>query len=255
MDSMMGTNTLSVKNLFARSIAVIAILALCTSSPTECAAVQFGFLVADSDQDSDDLALNSEAEQDEESENNDQDTVDDDNLFGSDLDRNRNPEAGVFPEVTDGRFILPPLEAITTATDKIGNGRTPDSFREELNANRVPLPESAGERGIPWNWSVAQWEASNNFSYPLYFEDRMLERHGHAKWGYLQPAASGVRFVGSMVALPYLTTVKAPCDCEYKLGHYRSGSCAPVMLQRPPWERCAAVVEALAIGGGIAIFP
>ncbi len=102
---------------------------------------------------------------------------------------------------------------------------------------------------------MSQWAASNTFSYPLYFEDRMLERHGQNRWGYLQPAMSGVRFFSTVPMLPYLMTVNKPCDCEYKLGHYRAGTCAPTMIQRPPLERRAVVAEALFLGGGIAIFP
>ncbi len=55
--------------------------------------------------------------------------------------------------------------------------------------------------------------------------------------------------------VPPLPSAVGTCDCEYKLGHYRAGSCAPVMIQRPPLERRAVVAEALFLGGGIAIFP
>jgi len=159
------------------------------------------------------------------------------------------------PEIANGRFVLPPLVVETTATDEIGNGRTPESFRDEQPVVLTPLPESAGERLPSWNWSIAEWSAPNTFFYPLYFEDRMLERHGHVRYGCFQPAASAVRFVGSAVMLPYLATIDQPCDCDYTLGYYRSGSCAPPLLQRPPYERRAALAEAVWLGGALAIFP
>lgn len=159
------------------------------------------------------------------------------------------------PEIVGGRYQLPPLMVETIAMDEIGNGRTPESFRADQPVVQTPLPESASERVPSWNWSLAQWAAPNTFFYPLYFEDRMLERHGHLRFGCLQPAAAATRFVGSAIMLPYLATVDPPCDCEYSLGYYRSGSCAPPLLQRPPYERRAAIAEAVWMGGAIAIFP
>lgn len=159
------------------------------------------------------------------------------------------------PQLVGGRFQLPPLGVETTATDEVGNGRLPDSFREESPIVYQPLPESAGARVPTWNWSIAEWAAPETFSYPLYFEDRMLERHGHLRFGHLQPAAAATRFVGSAIMLPYLATIDPPCDCDYTLGYLRSGSCAPPLLQRPPYECRAAIAEAVWLGGAIAIFP
>jgi hypothetical protein len=159
------------------------------------------------------------------------------------------------PLVDDGRFVLPTLIAATTETKDIGNGRTPEGFRAGEQSPTRLLPESAQQRQDTWQRTVGQWAAANTFSHPRYFEDRMLERHGHERCHYLQPLVSGARFFSQIPMLPYLATVRPPCDCEYTLGYYRSGSCAPPLLQRPPYERTAVAVEAAAIAGAIIAFP
>lgn len=160
-----------------------------------------------------------------------------------------------IPSVKEGRFELPPLMAATTDTSEIGNGRLPDGFRVDDPAPLRPLPESASERGFQESWAVRDWAAPNTFSNPRYFEDRMLERHGHDRWGHLQPLASGARFFGTLPMLPYLMTVKSPWDTEYTMGYFRSGSRTPGFLQRPPWERRAAIAEGVAIAGGVIALP
>ena len=159
------------------------------------------------------------------------------------------------PTVLDGRFVLPMLIAPTIDTSEIGNGRLPDGFRGDEEPVLQPLPESGQGRTENWNWTVANWSAANTFSYPRYFEDRMLERHGHERCGHFQPLASGARFFATVPMLPYLMTLRDPCDCESTLGYYRSGSCAPAMLQRPPRDRRAVIAEAAAVAGAIIVLP
>jgi len=159
------------------------------------------------------------------------------------------------PRVQEGRFILPDLIAPSIDMSEIGNQRMPEGFRTEDEELEQWLPESAQQRGEPWQWTVSQWAAANTFSHPRYFEDRMLERHGHERFPYLQPFVSGARFFATVPMLPYLMTVRDPFDYEYTLGYYRSGSRAPVMLQRPPYEKKAALVEAAAIAGAIIAIP
>jgi len=163
--------------------------------------------------------------------------------------------AEIIPEVIDGHFRMPRLLAPSIATDDIGNGRTPTSYRDQSDVPVERLPESASERGVIWNWTVCNWAAANTFSNPRYFEDRMLERHGHQRFGKFQPLASGARFFATVPMLPYLMTVREPCDQEYTLGYYRAGSRTPAFLQRPPYERRAVVAESAAIAGAIIAFP
>ena len=152
------------------------------------------------------------------------------------------------------------LQAISTSTHEIGNGSTPKGLATQTQRRMTALPESGtdrilGEDAMGWSWTVARWEAANTFSNPRYFEDRMLERHGHQRSCYLQPAISGARFFGSIAMLPYLMSISPPCECEYTLGYYRSGSCAPRLAQRPPRDRRAILTEAAAVTSGILIFP
>ncbi|QDT09976.1 hypothetical protein [Planctomycetes bacterium K23_9] len=183
---------------------------------------------------------------------NDDEDGDDEDQFSSELTDQR------ISHLDNGRFELPALVAPKTATDLVGNGRVPDGFQGDVVSPSVLLPESGNERNldaVPWNWAVSHWAAANTFSNPRYFEDRMLERHGHERIPELQPFVSGARFFATVPMLPYLMTLSDPCECESTLGYFRSGSCAPVLHQQPPWDAKAAFVEAVAIGSAIAIFP
>jgi len=162
---------------------------------------------------------------------------------------------GRQPEVVNGRFTLPDLSAASTNTSDVGNGRTPDGFRGDSPAPLVPLPESGAERLGSWTWSLRTWAAPNTFSNPRYFEDRMLERHGHERCPHLTPLLAGARFFGTVPMLPYLATVQHPCECEYTLGYFRTGNCVPAYLQRPPYERKAVIAEAAAVTAGVLIIP
>ncbi len=118
----------------------------------------------------------------------------------------------------------------------------------------IPMPEG-GDRKDPWVVSNYMWQANNTFSHPLYFEDVMLERHGHQLCPELQPALAGARFFATFPALPYLMTIRPPKSSEYMLGHYTPGTAAPCLVQRPPWQRKAAVVEGAAVAGAILAIP
>lgn len=177
---------------------------------------------------------------------------------GGDIDDevgSRSIFAGRRTELVKGRLQLPPIAALTTDTDEIGNGELPLGFRQGAVSPVIPLPESGINRELPWQWSERYWAAADTFSHPLFFEDRMLERHGHQRHPFLQPLVSGGRFLAQGVALPYLATVSPPCECEYTLGYYRAGSCAPALKQRPPYQRNAAVAQAVTVVGAVAIFP
>ncbi len=254
----MGTPYLHASTLAASLRATLLLLLISAISTTACWAVEFGFLVDSFVADPDDsLELTAEPA-DDDPETEDEGSGDDADDAGQDMMESDGPQSNadrLVPAVMGGRFQLPPLVAKTVATEQIGNGKTPDNFRQDQPINLVALPESGTDRGQPWHWSVVQWEAPNAFSYPLYFEDRMLERHGHIRFGHWQPVASGARFFATIPMLPYLMTIKSPCDPEYKLGHFRSGSAAPAVIQRPPLERRAVVAESLFLGGAIGIFP
>ena len=91
-----------------------------------------------------------------------------------------------------------------------------------------------------------RWTAANTCHNPLYFEQPAVERYGHSV-GFLQPVLSGAQFLLTVPALPYLMAIDPVNECEYSLGHYRPGSCAPYMWNPVPFTLRAAIVE-----GGVA---
>lgn len=165
------------------------------------------------------------------------------------------PRRGV-PEVVDGRYLLPPLEPLSTRTDNVGeDGRVPEGYQDQQAVAVIPLPEDAQGRFLDWDWAVSNWAAANTFSYPLYFQDRMLERHGHQRYVCAQPLVSGFRFFATVPSLPYLMAVSPPCECEYTMGYFRAGSCVYPYLQRPPCDRRGVIAESAAVAGAVLAFP
>ncbi|WP_200836798.1 hypothetical protein [Rubripirellula obstinata] len=214
----------------------------------------------DEDQD-EDLDEDEDSEDDEDLEDDedeeDEEEEEEDGILGSQATES-------LPTVSGGRFNIPMIAAVSTATSDVGNGSTPDGFRTDAPRPLAPLPELASERrsigqdsgyDASWTWSVGRWAAANTFSNPRYFEDVMLERHGHQRWGHLQPVASGIRFFTTIPMLPYKMAIKPPCECEYTMGYYRTGSCAPALYQRPPWDRKAILAESAAVATGMILIP
>jgi hypothetical protein len=162
-------------------------------------------------------------------------------------------------EVTEEGLQIPNLIAPTVSVAGIGDEQVPENIGLAALRDKLPLPETAAERatGQAADWSLTAyfWQAPNTFSHPLYFEDVMLERHGLERHRALQPLVSGARFFGTLPMLPYLMTVRPACDFDYHLGYFRPGSCAPALLQRPPYERRAAAVQAATTAGAILLFP
>lgn len=209
------------------------------------------------DLDDDETDSDDEANSDDDDDFDSEDLDDEDGILGSQATES-------LPTVSGGRFNIPTIAAVSTATGDVGNGSTPDGFRSDSPRPLAPLPELASERraigqnsgfDASWNWSVTRWAAANTFSNPRYFEDVMLERHGHERWGRLQPVASGIRFFTTIPMLPYKMAIKPPCECEYTMGYYRTGSCAPALYQRPPWDRKAILAESAAVATGMILIP
>ncbi|MEL6894824.1 MAG: hypothetical protein AAFP90_01835 [Planctomycetota bacterium] len=68
-------------------------------------------------------------------------------------------------------------------------------------------------------------------------------------------ASSGARFFGSVPLLPYKMALQHPCECEYTMGNFRTGSCAPMLLQRLPRDRRAIATSAIVTAGAVVAFP
>lgn len=150
-------------------------------------------------------------------------------------------------------LTIPPLMVPTTDISVVGS-KQPEDIGGQAFSQEKTLPEGF-DRSETWALTAYFWHAPNTFSHPLFFEDVMLERHGHERFPCLQPFVSGGRFFATIPALPYLAAVRDPWDCDYHLGHYRPGTCAPLLRQRPPYERRAAIIQAGATAGAIIAFP
>lgn len=103
--------------------------------------------------------------------------------------------------------------------------------------------------------STVQWKASGASHKPLYFEEIQLERYGHEAGPVLQPLVSTVHFFGNIAVLPYKMGIHPPHECQYSLGYFRPGNCAPYMLQPIPWSLRGALTQAGAVTGAAALIP
>lgn len=128
--------------------------------------------------------------------------------------------------------------------DGIGTGVLPGADLPQVDHSPLFLPDGVG-RGA--TFKCVHWRPSQVCHFPLYFEDAMLERHGHVRFGHLQPWASGVKFFSTITLLPYLKTLQPGREGRYALGHYRPGTCAPKLKDHLPWDSRAAVVETLSM--------
>ena len=118
----------------------------------------------------------------------------------------------------------------------------------------------AGHREIDvysrgWMPSVVAWHASALCHKPLYFEQVQHERYGHSAGPIRQPFVDGAHFFGSAILLPYKMALDPPWECEYVLGYYRPGSCAPYHIPPFPFSPRAAMAQAGFVVGGIYIMP
>ncbi len=136
------------------------------------------------------------------------------------------------------------IPVVNISMEGVGIGLLPEGVDRDKNLQPTYLP-TGEERGA--TYKVAQWQPSMICHYPLYFEDAMLERHGHVRFGCFQSLAAGAKFFGTLPLIPYLSTLKPKHECQYALGHYRAGSDAPLVRDHLPWDRQAAVVEALTL--------
>ncbi len=122
------------------------------------------------------------------------------------------------------------------------------------------IPERCGTgydpfRGRNFVPSTVQWAASGLCHKPLYFEQVQLERYGHEIGPVLQPLVSTAHFFGNIALLPYKMGIHPPNECQYALGYFRPGNCAPYMIQPMPWSLRGAAVQAAVVTGGAALIP
>ncbi len=169
---------------------------------------------------------------------------DDDKVKGNkEAANNANTGKGITPVQSGGLRLS--VDRVNISTVTIGTGQLPEDTAAKRSVASSPLLDGQS-RGI-----VAQqvnWRPAAICHLPLYFEDAMLERHGHVRWGCAQPIVSGTKFLATIPLLPYISTLQPPCQPRYTLGHFRPGNCAPALKDHLPWDRRAATVEVVSLG-------
>ena len=122
----------------------------------------------------------------------------------------------------------------------------------------LPVTCSIDDRSFPRRDFVdttVTWKASGACHKPLYFEDIQLERYGH-EWGPIaQPVISTAHFFGDVLVLPYKMGIHPMNECQYSLGHYRPGSCAPWTIGPVPISLRGALLQATVITGAALALP
>jgi hypothetical protein len=122
------------------------------------------------------------------------------------------------------------------------------------------LPRTCGvaDRGNvyrSWHPMTYAYTASSVCHKPLYFENIQLERYGHSHGPLLQPIHSVAHFFVRLATLPYHTALHPANECEYPLGLYRPGDCAPWLKDPIPFSLSGFRRQALVTGGWIGILP
>lgn len=155
---------------------------------------------------------------------------------------------------------------IVTVTDEAGREVAQLSL-QELGESELcyvtaywRLPTECGLGGIrsaQRNWipSTFAWTASGLCHKPLYFEEVQLERYGHTAGPLRQPFISGAHFFLNIAALPYNMAINPPHECQYALGYYRPGNCAPYMIPPIPLSLRGAAAQTTAVLGGVYLIP
>lgn len=122
----------------------------------------------------------------------------------------------------------------------------------------VPAECSLGDEqfaGRTWEPLTMNWKASSACHKPLYFEQTQLERYGHTVGPLLESPFAGAHFFASIALLPYNMGIHPPQECQYALGYYRPGSCAPWLLPPFPLSVRGGLAEAGVIVGGALLIP
>jgi hypothetical protein len=120
---------------------------------------------------------------------------------------------------------------------------------------RICLLQREVYAGREWLPTTMTWKASALCHKPLYFEEVELERYGHSLGPFAQPVFSTAHFFVNIAVLPYKMGVHTPNECQYALGYYRPGNCAPWIVPPVPISLRGAISQAAVVGAGIWIIP
>jgi hypothetical protein len=188
-----------------------------------------------------------------------------------DLDVRKTPSAAPPPLTPPPATppLSPPEENQTTTKAAC------DQEREALRANTIDKvrldirPLISGSDVLPgecmleegrfsvrsWDSITYTWKASALCHKPLYFEEVALERYGHSRGPILDPLVSAAHFFITVPLLPYEMGVEPPHECEYTLGYYRPGSCAPWIIDGFPISLRGMALEFTTVTGAAFAIP
>ncbi len=132
------------------------------------------------------------------------------------------------------------------------------SLNIDPTSEDLPYECTLNGNGYPYRHWVPitfMWKASALCHKPLYFEQRQLERYGHSAGPFAQPFVSGAHFFANLAFLPYQMGIHPPNECQYALGYYRPGSCAPWLIDPIPFSLRGAAMQAAAVAGAAYLLP
>ena len=143
-----------------------------------------------------------------------------------------------------------PLSIPNTSVVGVGTTQVPVDMTQGRLPAPIPLPFGP-DRYDGWSYSNKGWVPPAFCHQPTYYEDIMLENHGHETCPPLQPILSGARFYSGVFFTPYFYCLNGPLQDVSSVGRYRPGSVAPGLRQRPPYDPHALGTQALSTGAGV----
>ncbi|MDV6034213.1 MAG: hypothetical protein F9B45_29790 [Phycisphaera sp. RhM] len=166
--------------------------------------------------------------------------------------------------IATGRFVELAYEKVIIETDDGGKQELPIERLSEgdlgyLSENwglpKECLIEQVAYTPRSWAPLTMTWKASNLCSKPRYFEQVNLERYGHTAGPLLQPVVSSAHFFANIAVLPYKMGIHPPNECQYALGYYRPGNCAPWIVPPVPISARGALVQGATMTGAFWLIP
>lgn len=164
------------------------------------------------------------------------------NLPWQEPDGSSNQESDLGALAPQDRPLHSPFDPATMKSDTWPTHPI-QSIRLDIRASSSPTPDDRSINLIsssPNQWEMFAaseklfcWCAPNIHYQPLWFEDVPLERYGQTYCdSRIQTAASAAHFFLSTLTLPYNAVVDPYYECDYPLGYFRPGDCAPPLRQK-----------------------
>ena len=138
---------------------------------------------------------------------------------------------GTMTELSRGYVILDSGQKLAHARLSVADLKAIAEFWQLPDVCTVGQNVFPGRNWIP---QTVTWKASSLCHKPLYFENVQLERYGHSHGPFLQPIHSTGHFFARLFLLPLQMGTHPANECQYALGFYRPGDCAPWLREPLP---------------------